>query len=975
MRKRKSIWLKKIINIFSGITIKNRVILGVGLSLIIILGFICLIPFSFAQVLPVKSIELFSKNLSYQDKEAGAWKVTKSAKWTSKGEAEIKFDVDSILKLEDSSSNILLVLNTPASMNEQLLGILKKDLVALIEKLLSNGDNKIGLISFDTSSKIISDFTNDKEVLINKVNNLSNRGLTNYYNALVSVDELLKRNNKIQKCLTLFLVASSPNVNTPNEIEQYNYLKSQYPRLKLNALQYEMGRGVLDTTRNVSDEQFVANMDNLGDVLFDATVLPIVYDNFKITDYIDTNNFSLADEGDVTVTRGNVKFDKENQKVDWIIKDYKSGSKAAMSLKVKLKDSILSTNGIYSTNKEEIITSDINGINENVFSDKTPIIADNYKVMYDLNTPDGCSISDMPEEKSYSVFDKVKIIEKELPVCAGYKFKGWKIISTDVVRLNNDYFIMPEKNIVIRAEWAKMSVIKSMIGKVYEHEPPVLQKVANWYYNGEIWKYKENITKVIFQNEMNSVATAIEEYDISEAKDGSVKGYIVPNGDSTYTAYIKGEGNIFANQNSSYLFAAFTNLQTIEGLNFLDTSRVTNMSNMFNGCKNLKSLDLSSFDTRKVTNMKIMFDDCEKLASLNISSFNTSNVTDMNYMFYNCSSLTSLNVSHFDTSKVTNMQNMFHFCRLLTRLDVSNFNTSRVTNMWCMFNNCDKLLSLDLSNFNTSKVTDMSFMFHKCSSLKSLNISSFNTSNVVNMKAMFYDCSSLTGLDVSRFNTSKVTDISIMFDECRGLTSLNVSNFDTHNVTDMSFVFYNCCSLKSLNVRNFNTSKVTNMYAMFALCTGLTSLDLSNFDTSKVTTMMSMFNGSSNLTNLNISNFNTSNVTDISFMFHKCNSLTTTINISGTNIITYEAAFWEAATVSGARIVVNYTNGNSSLVNNLIATKASNSNVVKGTVVSSSNVNNAVKSTSSFNDTIYKFRNTNFDTKEVGNLSQLLLYL
>ena len=93
---------------------------------------------------------------------------------------------------------------------------------------------------------------------------------------------------------------------------------------------------------------------------------------------------------------------------------------------------------------------------------------------------------------------------------------------------------------------------------------------------------------------------------------------------------------------------------------------------------------------------------------------NTSNVTYMNYMFDGCYILTSLDVSNFDTSKVTTMDSMFQDCTSLTSLDLSNFNTSNVNNMDCMFYNCSSLTSLDLSGWNTSKVTFSTSMFEGC---------------------------------------------------------------------------------------------------------------------------------------------------------------------------------------------------------------------------------------------------------------------
>ena len=191
----------------------------------------------------------------------------------------------------------------------------------------------------------------------------------------------------------------------------------------------------------------------------------------------------------------------------------------------------------------------------------------------------------------------------------------------------------------------------------------------------------------------------------------------------------------------------------------------------------LENLDLSSFNTSKVTNMSNMFSNCESLISLDLSSFNTSNVTNMSNMFRACSSLTSLDLSSFNTSNVTNMYGMFEYCSTLTSLDLSSFNTSEVTSMYGMFEYCSTLTSLDLSGFNTSKVTDMSNMFFNCPSLTSLDLNSFNTSKVTDMYEMFSGCSSLTSLALSSFNTSKVTRIYNMFDDCTSINNLDISTF------------------------------------------------------------------------------------------------------------------------------------------------------------------------------------------------------
>ena len=191
----------------------------------------------------------------------------------------------------------------------------------------------------------------------------------------------------------------------------------------------------------------------------------------------------------------------------------------------------------------------------------------------------------------------------------------------------------------------------------------------------------------------------------------------------------------------------------------------------------------------------------------NIGYLDTSNVTNMSEMFYDCGELTELDVTNFDTSKVTDMSGMFHQCWSLTELDVTNFDTTNVTDMSGMFGGLD-LTELDVTNFDTTNVTDMSGMFYGSWSLTELDVTNFDTSNVTNMSEMFTSCKGLTELDVTNFDTSKVTDMSYMFGDCQGLTELDVTNFDTSNVTNMSDMFYNCKGLTELDVTNFDTSRI-----------------------------------------------------------------------------------------------------------------------------------------------------------------------
>ena len=158
----------------------------------------------------------------------------------------------------------------------------------------------------------------------------------------------------------------------------------------------------------------------------------------------------------------------------------------------------------------------------------------------------------------------------------------------------------------------------------------------------------------------------------------------------------------------------------------------------------------------------------------NSSNFDTSKMTDMSWMFDNCLILTTLDLSNFDTSNVTNMSYMFSECKSLTSLDLSNFDTSKVTDMSYMFSYCSRLISLDLSSFDTSNVTDMSYMFEDCSGLTLLDLSNFNIENVTDMHYMFKYCDSLTTINVSnQWNTDSVKFSIKMFKKCYSLPNFN----------------------------------------------------------------------------------------------------------------------------------------------------------------------------------------------------------
>ena len=229
--------------------------------------------------------------------------------------------------------------------------------------------------------------------------------------------------------------------------------------------------------------------------------------------------------------------------------------------------------------------------------------------------------------------------------------------------------------------------------------------------------------------------------------------------------------------------------------------------------------DASFRDFRPTTTAR-WFSHCKVLKQIEgLEYLNTSKVDDMSAMFCGCSALTSLDLQHFNTQNVVNMWGMFYGCSALTSLDLQHFNTQKVTYMFLMFEGCSALTSLDLQHFNTQKVIDMSFMFEGCSALTSLDLKHFNTQNVRAMLSMFRGCTALTSLDLPHFNTQKLLDTREMFDGCSSLTSLDLLHFDPQKVTDMSRMFYDCAALRTISSNTTWQCQVSK--DMFAGCTKL----------------------------------------------------------------------------------------------------------------------------------------------------------
>ena len=203
-------------------------------------------------------------------------------------------------------------------------------------------------------------------------------------------------------------------------------------------------------------------------------------------------------------------------------------------------------------------------------------------------------------------------------------------------------------------------------------------------------------------------------------------------------------------------------------LHFFNTANVENMCCMFGGCHSLNNLNISSFNTKNCKIMRALFSNCRSLKRIhfNVYSTDTSKVTDMSEMFLECNNLEYVNLSALtSTANVTNMRYMFSGCFKLEDLDLSRFNTAKVTNMYHMFGDCSNLTELDLSSFNTANVTNMSYMFYNCRNLEKIYTSSgFKTDKVKVSNDMFRYCYNIEGWQGTTYDPSWTAKESARWD-------------------------------------------------------------------------------------------------------------------------------------------------------------------------------------------------------------------
>lgn len=191
-------------------------------------------------------------------------------------------------------------------------------------------------------------------------------------------------------------------------------------------------------------------------------------------------------------------------------------------------------------------------------------------------------------------------------------------------------------------------------------------------------------------------------------------------------------GSDFAPTNLTFFFDFFTACTSFD-LGQMDTSRLEDMTGMFQGCSSLESIDLSKIDLSNVLKFTQLFKDCASLQSVSMGSgdYNASSIARM---FEGCTSLEHINLSQINFPKLEYADELFKECVSLVDIKMPIISSPSLKNLIGLFQNCSELTYLNVGHLNASNM-ELSLAYNTflgCSRLETLDLSGFCTPTVTN---------------------------------------------------------------------------------------------------------------------------------------------------------------------------------------------------------------------------------------------------
>lgn len=249
-----------------------------------------------------------------------------------------------------------------------------------------------------------------------------------------------------------------------------------------------------------------------------------------------------------------------------------------------------------------------------------------------------------------------------------------------------------------------------------------------------------------------------------------------------------------------------------------DSSKVEDVTLMFNNTTSLNEIDLTGTNFSKVKNFNNMFRNSGIKRIKGLESLRTDSAVYLdngtkdayNAMFAVCRNLTDDsfgNLAAWDTSKMKYIS-LFKGCKSITELHgIETWDTSSVVSLAGFFWGCNLNKTPNLSKWNTENVTNLDG-FLEGNSVTDIDLSSWNVSNVTSIMGFLSSMSSLQNVNLLGWNLCKVEKIS-MFDWNTNIKTLKLGErfFSSPYITEVSFKLLDKWTNDSVKL-----SLVTNLY-------------------------------------------------------------------------------------------------------------------------------------------------------------------
>ena len=251
-------------------------------------------------------------------------------------------------------------------------------------------------------------------------------------------------------------------------------------------------------------------------------------------------------------------------------------------------------------------------------------------------------------------------------------------------------------------------------------------------------------------------------------------------------------------------FNQLWSLKEIVNYENLDISNLTNCQAMFSGCFSLKELDLSNWEINGRCDS--LFQQTYSLQKLKLGTINIpENYPTIESMFNGCRNLKEIDLSGLNCDYPVRATNLFSECYKLKKITLP---ILYINSGYGIFNGCYELEEVNSENLY-GKPNTLQNMFVNCYSIKTINLSNLDTSECTTFQNLFYQCRSLQEIiGIKNWDISKCTNLSYAFYYMISLPELNL-NWGTSNVTNFTNMYYFNRMLKKINLPNFDYSKST----------------------------------------------------------------------------------------------------------------------------------------------------------------------